>query len=190
MHSKILWLRSPTIFCIQLRRSSSSSTTHHGFQQRSATVKKSPLAVLPTKSLLYSVLFTSIMSSPLLVPCLGLLKYVIESKSSLIHPSRNPLMRYFLRKTIYNHFCAGENEAEVRRSVQKMKSLGYKGVTLGYARESVVQIDVKDPATSEAAKQEAIDSAVDEWKEGNLRTLRMIGVGDCMNVKYVPRVLP
>ncbi|KAL4745776.1 hypothetical protein BDW72DRAFT_207923 [Aspergillus terricola var. indicus] len=184
MHSKILWPRSPAIFCTQLRRSSSSSTTHHGFQHRSATVEKSPLAVLPTKSLIYSVLFTSIMSSPLLKPCLGLLKYVIESKSSLIHPSRNPFMRYFLRKTIYNHFCAGENEAEVRRSVQKMKALGYKGVTLGYARESVAQIDVKDPATPEAAKQEAMDNAVDEWKEGNLRTLGMIGVGDCMNVKF------
>ncbi|KAL4995581.1 FAD-linked oxidoreductase-like protein [Aspergillus recurvatus] len=184
MHSKILWPKSPRVFCTELRRSSSSSTTHHGFQHRLARAEKSPLAVLPTKSLVYSVLFTSVMSSPLLRPCLGLLKYVIESESSLIHPSRNPLMRYLLRTTIYNHFCAGENEAEVRRSVQKMKALGYKGVTLGYAREFVAQIDVKDPATPEAAKQEAIDRAVTEWKEGNLRTLGMIGVGDCMNVKF------
>ncbi|KAL5041003.1 hypothetical protein BDW71DRAFT_201722 [Aspergillus fruticulosus] len=179
-----LWPRSPRVVYTRFRRSSSSSTTHHGFQHRSARAVKSPLAVLPTKSLVYSVLFTSVISSPLLKPCLGLLKYVIDSKTSLIHPSRNPLMRYLLRTTIYNHFCAGENETEVRRSVQRMKSLGYKGVTLGYARESVAQIDVKNPATPEAAKQEAIDRALDEWKEGNLRTLGMIGAGDCMNVKF------
>ncbi|KAL6228915.1 hypothetical protein BDW75DRAFT_123389 [Aspergillus navahoensis] len=184
MHSKLLWPGSPRVICTGLRHASTSSIKHHGFPHRSARARKSPLAVLPTKSLIYSVLFTSVMSSPLLRPCLGLLKYVIESKSPLVHPSRNPLMRYLLRTTIYNHFCAGENEAEVRRSVQKMKALGYKGVILGYARESVAQIDVKNPATPEAAKQEALDRAVDEWKDGNLRTLRMIGVGDCMNVKF------
>ncbi|RDW84082.1 putative proline oxidase Put1 [Aspergillus mulundensis] len=184
MHSKILWQKVPIVVCTGLRRSSSSSTTNHVVLHRTPSAKVSPLAVLPTKSLIYSVFFTSLMSSPLLRPCLGLLKYVIDSKSSLIHPSRNPVMRHLLRTTIYNHFCAGENEAEVRQSVQKMKALGYKGVTLGYARESVAQIDVKDPATPEDAKQEALDRAVDEWKDGNLRTLRMIGVGDCMNVKF------
>jgi len=130
------------------------------------------------------VLFTSVISSPLLKPSLGLLKYVIDSKSSVIHPSRNRFTRYFLRKTIYNHFCAGENDIQVRQSVQKMKSLGFKGVILGYARESVANMeDVKHLPASSNIKQEALDRAVDEWKDGNLRTLRMIGKGDYMNVK-------
>lgn len=92
-------------------------------------------------------------------------------------------MRYLLRTTIYSHFCAGENEAEVRRSVQKMKALGFKGVTLGYARESVAKVNVRDPAIPAIVKQEALDQAVDEWRKGNLRTLGMIGRGDCLNVK-------
>jgi copper homeostasis protein CutC len=134
--------------------------------------------------LIYSVLFTSVISSPLLKPALGLLKYVIDSKSSVIHPSKNPIMRYLLRKTIYNHFCAGENEIEVRRSVQKMKALGFEGVILGYARESVANMDdVQHLPASSNVKQEVWDRAVDEWKDGNLRTLKMIGQGDYMNVK-------
>ncbi|KAL2833759.1 FAD-linked oxidoreductase-like protein [Aspergillus cavernicola] len=184
MHSKILWPKRPQLFT-GLRLSSSSSATHHGLLLHASAGKESPLAVLPTRSLIYSVLFTSVISSPLLRPCLGLLKYVIESKSSLLHPSRNPAMRSVLRMTIYNHFCAGENEAEVRRSVTKMKALGFKGVILGYARESIARMnDVKHPATAVNTKQDVLDRAVDEWKEGNLRTLKMIGKGDYLSVKF------
>ncbi|KAL3458429.1 FAD-linked oxidoreductase-like protein [Aspergillus heterothallicus] len=166
-------------------RSCTSSTTQNGLVLQPLAANVSPLAVLPTKSLVYSVLFTSVISSPLLKPSLGLLEYVIDSKSSMIHPSRNPIMRYVLRKTIYNHFCAGENDIEVRRSVSKMKSLGFKGVILGYARESVANMDeVKHLSGSSNTKQEVLDRAVDEWKDGNLRTLRMIGKGDYMNVKF------
>ncbi|KAL2847189.1 FAD-linked oxidoreductase-like protein [Aspergillus pseudoustus] len=184
MNSKTVWRKRPTLLYAGLR-SCSSSPTPHGLLLQSTAGKGSPLAVLPTKSLIYSVLFTSVISSPLLKPSLGLLKYVIDSKSSVIHPSRNPVMRYILRKTIYNHFCAGENDVQVRRSVQKMKSMGFKGVILGYARESVANMDdVKHLPDSSNIKQEALDRAVDEWKDGNLRTLKMIGKGDYMNVKF------
>ncbi|KAL3442700.1 FAD-linked oxidoreductase-like protein [Aspergillus insuetus] len=184
MNSNIVWRTRPTLIYTGIRLCS-SSTTQHGLLLQAPTAKGSPLAVLPTKSLIYSVLFTSVISSPLLKPALGLLKYVIDSKSSVIHPSKNPVMRYLLRKTIYNHFCAGENEIEVRRSVQKMKALGFKGVILGYARESVANMDdVKHLPASSNVKQEAWDRAVDEWKDGNIRTLKMIGQGDYMNVKF------
>ncbi|KAL4926734.1 putative proline oxidase Put1 [Aspergillus undulatus] len=184
MHLKFSWLKHPNLILRGLRFSSNSSTTQHEQPHLLSSPKQWPLAVLPTRTLIYSMVFTSVMSSPLLGPCLGLLKYVIESRSSLLHPSRNPAMRRILRTTIYNHFCAGENEVEVRQSVQRMKALGFKGVALGYARESVAKIDVKDPAVPAVIKQEALDRAVDEWKDGNLRTLRMIGDGDCMNIKF------
>ncbi|KAL4919572.1 FAD-linked oxidoreductase-like protein [Aspergillus aurantiobrunneus] len=184
MYTKNLRPTYPRVLLKALRHCSSSTTNHGPLLHGLSASTEWPLAVLPTQSLIYSVLFTSVMSSPLLRPCLGVLKYVIDSKSSILHPSRNPVMRYILRTTIYNHFCAGENEVEVRRSVQRMKSLGFKGVTLGYVRESVVKIDVKDPAGAGTAKHEALDSAVGEWKEGNLRTLGMIGNGDCLNVKF------
>ncbi|KAL4862958.1 hypothetical protein BDV12DRAFT_34947 [Aspergillus spectabilis] len=184
MKSKISCLKRPILSSTTPRLSSSSSTTHHGLLLHGFPASKSPLAVLPTKSLIYSVLFTSVMSSPLLKPCLGVLKYVVEAKSSLLHPSRNPVIRYLLRTTIYNHFCAGENEVEVRHSVEKMKALGFKGVILGYARESVAKIDVQNRAAATQVETEVWDRAVDEWKEGNLRTLGMIGAGDYLSVKF------
>ncbi|KAL4966439.1 putative proline oxidase Put1 [Aspergillus stella-maris] len=182
--SKFIWPKCPNLLLTQVRLSSSSTNTRHDLLPRLSTPKEWPLAVLPTSTLIYSVLFTSVMSSPLLNPSLGMLKYVIDSRSSFLHPAKNPVTRRILRSTIYHHFCAGENEIEVRRSVQRMKALGFKGVTLGYARESVAKINVKDPAVPAAVKQEALDLAVDEWKEGNIRTLKMIGDGDCMNIKF------
>ncbi|KAL4937930.1 hypothetical protein BDV06DRAFT_65295 [Aspergillus oleicola] len=184
MLPKPIWPKCPNLYFTQVRLSSSSTNTRHDLLPHLSAPKEWPLAVLPTRTLIYSVLFTSMMSTPLLRPCLGMLKYVIESRSSLLHPSRNPVMRRVLRTTIYNHFCAGENEIEVRRSVQKMKALGFKGVTLGYARESVAKIDVGDLAVPATVKEEALDRAIDEWKEGNIRTLKMIGDGDCMNIKF------
>jgi hypothetical protein len=96
-------------------------------------------------------------------------------------------MNYILRATIYNHFCAGVNETEVRKTVREMKGLGFKGVILGYARESVAKIDAAGSHVEEWKNAQAIaDRAVDEWKEGNLRTLMMVGKGDYINIKYVP----
>lgn len=142
------------------------------------------MAILPTKTLIRSLLFTSIMASPLLKPCLSVMKYVVESNSPLLKPSRNPILNYILRTTIYNHFCAGVNETEVRRTVQDMKSLGFKGVILGYARESIARLD-DSTHSSPVQEQEAVAArAVEEWKQGNLQTLKMIGTGDYLNVKY------
>ncbi|GFF23371.1 putative proline oxidase Put1 [Aspergillus udagawae] len=126
------------------------------------------------------------MSSPLLDPCLSMLKYVVDSKSPLLNPSKNPLIGYLLRKTIYNHFCAGTIEAEVRKTVQDMKTLGFKGVILGYARESIAKADENDNNSFQVEKsQQAIqDQAVEEWRQGNLRTLKMIGAGDFLGIKF------
>ncbi|KAF4250485.1 hypothetical protein CNMCM8980_000853 [Aspergillus fumigatiaffinis] len=81
---------------------------------------------------------------------------------------------------------AGTNEAEVRKTVQDMKSLGFKGVILGYARESIAKADENDNNSFQVEKgQEAIqDQAVEEWREGNLRTLKMIGAGDFLGIKF------
>jgi nicotinamidase-related amidase len=114
-----------------------------------------------------------------------MLKYVVDSKSPLLNPSKNPLIGYLLRKTIYNHFCAGTIEAEVRKTVQDMKTLGFKGVILGYARESIAKADENDNNSFQVEKsQQAIqDQAVEEWRQGNLRTLKMIGAGDFLGIK-------
>lgn len=93
-------------------------------------------------------------------------------------------MNYLLRRTIYDHFCAGINEREVRNTVQEMKSLGFKGVILGYARESIAKVEDVDRIQSAEEKQEALDRAVEEWRVGTLRTLGMCGRGNYLAVKY------
>lgn len=110
------------------------------------------------------------------------MKWLVESKSALLSPARNPLVNYLLRISIYNHFCAGTNETEVRRTVSDMKQLGFTGVILGYGREVVVN---ESSATVEGdeSRQTAYEGAVEEWKQGNLRTLKMIGSGDYLGIK-------
>ncbi|PYH93124.1 FAD-linked oxidoreductase [Aspergillus ellipticus CBS 707.79] len=124
------------------------------------------------------------MASPLLKPCLSILKYMVDSHSVMLSPAKNPMINYLLRRTIYEHFCAGVNETEVRRTVQEMKALGFKGVILGYARESIAKVEETDQTQSAVAKKEALDRAVDEWKQGTLRTLKMLGKGNYLAVKF------
>ncbi|RAL06733.1 putative proline oxidase Put1, partial [Aspergillus homomorphus CBS 101889] len=148
------------------------------------------LAGLPTRTFLRSLFLTSVMASPLLTPCLSLMKLLVDSPSALLRPSSNSVMDYLLRRTIYDHFCAGTNEVEVRQTVQEMKRLGFKGVILGYARESIAHVSSESHAETKAAllqeqqQQAQWERAVEEWKEGNLRTLRMLGEGDYLAVKF------
>ncbi|KAH1716355.1 hypothetical protein KXX25_002523 [Aspergillus fumigatus] len=81
---------------------------------------------------------------------------------------------------------AGTNEDEVRKTVQDMKSLGFKGVILGYARESIAKADENNNSSFHAEKSQLAiqDQAVEEWRQGNLRTLKMIGAGDFLGIKF------
>ncbi|EAW12236.1 putative proline oxidase Put1 [Aspergillus clavatus NRRL 1] len=174
-------------FSVATSTSTSPPRTHNAvLPQPSPPSKKAPLAVLPTGTLLRSLLFTSIMSSPLLDPCLSIMKSVVNSKSPILSPSKNPVINYILRKTIYNHFCAGTNETEVRKTVQDTKALGFKGVILGYARESIAKTDGDSHTQFRVVKSQRVkeDQAVEEWKQGNLRTLSMIGAGDFLGIKF------
>ncbi|GMF76253.1 unnamed protein product [Aspergillus oryzae] len=186
MKPKVFWPRKPeTFYSASKPLADAASPAHNAALHSSPAQKRAPLADLPTKTLLRSLFLTSAMASPLLKPSIAVLKYVVDSKSPLLSPSKNPIMNYILRATIYNHFCAGVNETEVRKTVQEMKTLGFKGVILGYARESVAKVDAAGSHVEEWKNAQAIeDRAVDEWKEGNLRTLRMVGKGDYMNIKY------
>ncbi|KAF7592442.1 hypothetical protein BBP40_000290 [Aspergillus hancockii] len=189
MKPKNFWPKRPETFYSASKSLAdavaSPSSTQHVILPPPPTQKKAPLADLPTKTLLRSLFLTSAMASPLLKPSIAVLKYVVDSKSPLLSPSKNPIMNYILRATIYNHFCAGVNETEVRKTVRDMKNLGFKGVILGYARESVAKIDATGSHVEEWKNAQAIaDRAVDEWKEGNLRTLKMVGKGDYINIKF------
>lgn len=110
------------------------------------------------------------------------MKFLVNSNSTLLNPAKNSLVNYLLRISIYNHFCAGTNETEVRRTVSDMKGLGFTGVILGYGREVVVN-ESNATGDKDESRNAAYEAAVEEWKQGNLRTLKMVGSGDYLGIK-------
>lgn len=131
-----------------------------------------------------------------------MMKTIADSKKSAwLDPSRSRILNYLLRISIYGQFCAGATEDEVRRTVSEMKAMGFTGVILGYARDAVVipqkgkgktMAKVEDRSSTslkpgcELTHEHIVlsqDAMVDAWKEGNLRTLRMIGEGDYLAIK-------
>lgn len=148
-----------------------------------------PLAVLPTKTLLRSLLISTISTkSFLLTPALGVLGFLTRSKSRFFNPDKNPLLHFVLKKSFYEHFCAGENEKEVRRTVQNIKDMGFKGVILTYAREVVVDRTVEDKSGTAGSDGEIIVTDqdlvdIESWEKGVLHTVEMIGEHDFLALK-------
>ncbi|KAJ5537240.1 Proline dehydrogenase [Penicillium frequentans] len=144
------------------------------------------MARLPTKLLLRSLVLTSLMTSKIfLKPALALLNVLSNSNSALLNADRNPVLNKLLRWTVYNHFCAGTNRKEVSKTVAQIKGIGYQGVILGYSREIVLAPNEK-LASSDSGTTTYSDKCyetVEEWKNGTLETLRMVGAGDFLAVK-------
>ncbi|KAK7757062.1 proline dehydrogenase [Diatrype stigma] len=145
----------------------------------------SPLAVLPLPTILRTLLSTTVSSSPwLLPPSLKIMSAMAHSDAALLNPDRNPLLRHLLKKTFYAQFCAGENAAEVRRTVLGLKAIGFHGVIMGYAREVVLTQAQQDAlaagggaSSSAEVEAECVRHEVEPWKQGNLETLRVAQPG-------------
>ena len=144
-----------------------------------------PLSLLPLGLLFRSYLIASLSSSPrLLTPSLRLLSIAANSSSPFLSPDRNPLLRYALRKTVYAHFCAGENLDEVRGKIWNLKALGYSGVILAHGREIVKHDELlkADRAEIDLTPQEDVE----DWKRSNLETVSLVDKGGFVALKYVP----
>jgi hypothetical protein len=113
------------------------------------------------------------------------------SKSAFLNPDRNPLLNRLVRWTLYNHFCPGTNRAEVVRTVNEIKKMGYQGVILGYSKEVVLDHSETTQQDIQTAKDYPPQyyEVIEEWKRGTLETLRMVGPGDFLALKYVS-ILP
>jgi proline dehydrogenase len=145
-----------------------------------------PLSVMPTRVLLRTLMVTYILSSPRIVKfSIPIMHRISHSKSWLLNPDRNPLLHSIVRKSFYDHFCAGENEKEVKTTIATIKKMGFEGVILGYAKETIVEKGVSESEEKEvgSAKTTAREKVVQEWTEGTLLTLRMLGPGDFLAVK-------
>ncbi|KAJ9636410.1 proline dehydrogenase [Coniosporium tulheliwenetii] len=120
-------------------------------------------------------------SSPtLLNASFAILTRLLNSKSALLNPDRNPVLRFILRKTFYDQFCAGENRAEVQRSVQHAKALGYQGVVIEYALE-VLGGEGQEKVEADTERSNA---EVEEWRTGMLETVKMAEEGDFVALKW------
>jgi hypothetical protein len=146
--------------------------------------EQSALSRLSNKTLLRSLVLTSVMTSGwLLRPSLALLGLITKSKSGFLNPDRNRILNLLFRWTIYNHFCAGTNSTEVLRTISETRHIGYQGVILNYSREIVLDHIQQEDHTGLTDYNQEHYEMVNEWKKGTLETLRMIGPGDILAVK-------
>ncbi|MCJ1288338.1 proline dehydrogenase [Xylographa opegraphella] len=145
---------------------------------------KPPLSLFPLSTLLRSYCITSLSCSPILLsPSLSLLSTLVHSRSPLLNPDRNPLLRYALKKTFYAQFCAGENLAEVRKTMASLKDMGFEGVILGYAKEVVV-VEGGESAENEEPDAGTVEAEVTAWRKGTLETVSLAQKGDYVALKF------
>lgn len=112
-------------------------------------------------------------------PLMFLLNTIINSRSSLTNLS-NPILRGIVRVTVFDQFVSGVTPAEVKRTVDEIKGVGYQGVILGHTREIETEEDLQSSADECGEK---VDACISKWLELNLQTLALVGKGDCINVK-------
>lgn len=119
-------------------------------------------------------------SSPhLFKPGLSIMRAVANSRSALLNPDKNPLVAAVVKPLIYNHFCAGSNKREIDKTKAEAKGIGFSGIILCYGKETGAA-DI-DAAT---AGNEKLIAEVNQWRDGNLETLDMVGDGDWLGMKF------
>ncbi|KAK6219052.1 Delta-1-pyrroline-5-carboxylate dehydrogenase, mitochondrial [Pestalotiopsis sp. IQ-011] len=107
-----------------------------------------------------------------------------NSKSAFLNPDRNPLLHILVRKFCFDHFTAGATENEVRQTIDRVKSLGFRGVILGYAKEVNVTGGETDLGVSKSADGDFDAECVRAWRDGTMNTLSLIGPGDLLAIKF------
>lgn len=147
-----------------------------------------PLAVLPLLTVLRSLAVTTISSSPLLLPpSLAIMSTLAHTTNPVLDADRNPVLRFLIKNSFYAQFCAGETPREVRQTVDRLKSIGFSGVILGYAREVVLTDEqTRDLASCGEgdAAEECIRTEIVPWAAGTMETVRLASPGDFVALKY------
>lgn len=108
-----------------------------------------------------------------------------HSTNPFLNPDKNFVLRYMLKKTFYTQFCAGENRQEVRQTIDRLKTIGFSGVILGYAKEVVMKVEEEKNLSSfnNDTRLAATASEIQSWAEGTLETLRLADSGDFVALK-------
>jgi hypothetical protein len=100
---------------------------------------------------------------------------MLNPNGVIMNPDRNPAVNWLFKRTFYAQFCAGENKAEVQRTVKRVKSAGYNGVILEYTLELLQG----EEGTTKAAAEE-----IQVWRKGMLETVDMSAPGDFVALKW------
>ncbi|OHE97315.1 proline dehydrogenase [Colletotrichum orchidophilum] len=152
-----------------------------------------PLSGMPTGTLLRSLLVTTISSNRLLlIPALKTLSFLAKpGRTILFDVGRNPILHKILRTTFYDQFCTGETPQETKACVQSLKDLGFRGVILTYAKETV--FDHLTQSSIEhgklvGASADGFDADIESWKKGTLETAAQIEEGDYLAIKQDARL--
>lgn len=141
-------------------------TTSRG---RRANKLKDPsgLERLPTSGLLRNLFLGFFITTPVLFrPGFAVLKRIANSKSFLLNPDSNPVLRALIKPLVYDQFCAGRDRTEICQTKQTIKSMGYSGVILGYGKELQVTPSNNDQLLQMATSEN--DAELEEWAAGNV----------------------
>ncbi|KAM3477340.1 hypothetical protein MY5147_002740 [Beauveria neobassiana] len=146
---------------------------------------RTALSRLPWLTLLRSAALTTMMCSPtLLKPSIAAMGLITHPKIPLFNPETNPLLNTLVRHVVYDQFCAGTNEAEVAKSIQSFKTLGYQGVILTFAKEIVLSEEERAAAAANPGQYtQAHRDLVASWRDASLASLRMLQPGDVLAMK-------
>jgi pyrroline-5-carboxylate reductase len=176
-----------------ITRGKRSQGAYDGVVTAKQRLVEHPLSVMPTNMLLRSLFIATVSSNKmLLLPALRLLSFFAKPNRSFIFDvDRNPVLKAILKRTLYNQFCAGETEKETRACVNQLKDLGFKGVILTFAKETVFDSKAKQSqhVSSTTAKFHEMEAAVaddtdiEAWRVGTLKTVDLISEGDILAIK-------
>lgn len=145
--------------------------------------------------LLRSLLVATVSShETLLTLSFGVLSFLAKPRVALFDVERNPVMYWVVKKTLYDHFCAGKNADEVAATIRRLKGMGFKGVILTYAKEIAMDSSTKqkaaqvteigkDPMSTEGQSGADFDENIEDWRQGVLKTVEMLGESDFLALK-------
>ncbi|KAL2206952.1 FAD-linked oxidoreductase [Sarocladium strictum] len=139
---------------------------------------------MPTNTLVRSLILTSLMGQNwILNPALSFLRIMCNSKFAVLNPDRNPVLNKIMRWSLYGQFASGTNASEVSKTISELKTMGYHGVILGYAKEILLRDPMIHGETAKQTDSAAAQKVIEEWKKGTIGTLNMIEPGDFLAVK-------
>lgn len=164
-------------------------------RRRAGEPRRPPLSLLPMNMLLRSLLVATISShDAVLNSAFAVLSFLSKPRGALLNVERNPILYWLLKKTFYDHFCAGEDSREVAATIQRLKDMGFRGVILAYAKEIAIDASTKQdaaqytaigdsPVSLEGHSSSGFDDDIEEWRQGVLKTVSMLGESDFLALK-------